>query len=143
MSEVTSLEISRELYEVSGWSDTYLWHKEYMDGRSVAHPLVAPKDMAATGFGVAPAYDLGYLLRKLPRWYDHDLVKGPLRPFLLQLQPSPVSTNWQAFYRFEVDDANGHRSAVAIKVEASTPEDAATKLAIELFKQGVLTRGES
>lgn len=61
---------------------------------------------------ISPAYPLGYLLRKLP-------------------QPNMVGF------------ADGSAYAMAMggqHQEADTPEDAACKLAIELFKQGVLKR---
>jgi len=141
---VASLELSKELYELSGWKSDFLMYIKSASGWVVMNQHQYHNYRAASGkpghFVSVDAYDLGYLLRKLPRWYDKDRVKGPMHAFLLQLQPSPVSTNWQAFYRYENKNPNGYESEVTLKVEAGTPEDAAAKLAIELFKQGVLTR---
>jgi hypothetical protein len=46
-----------------------------------------------------------------------------------------VTHGWEASYRDE--DVFAHRAI------ADTPEDALAKLAIELFKQGVLVKGQS
>jgi hypothetical protein len=65
--------------------------------------------------GDIPAYDLGYLLRKLPQPYS---IMAYSTGRLVAVQGEVTAT-------------------------ADTPEDAAAKLAIELFKQGILTRSES
>lgn len=100
MINVASLELCRELYELSGWEDGYEstmdWHQPVDGSRG------------------APAYDLGYLLRKLPL--------GELR------NRDGLYSAWQ------------NNSANVAPQYAETPEDAACKLAIELFKQGVLTK---
>lgn len=63
---VASLELCRELYELSGWYDTdYIYYSnggEY-SGAYYHRNMVfqKPKNM--------PAYDLGYLLRKLNRHF--------------------------------------------------------------------------
>lgn len=99
--QTASLELCKELYRVSG----HTWLTE--DHR--------PEYVAA------PAYDLGYLLRKLPEFgkniYWHTYHK-----------------NWCAAY--EHTDEDGCQTLIH-KV-ADTPEDAACELAIELFKQGIL-----
>jgi hypothetical protein len=72
------------------------------------------------------AYDLGYLLRKLPMW------NGTTR---LTLQPVVGSINdrWDASYDYQ-DGSSEHDNF------ADTPEDAVCKLCIELFKQGILQK---
>lgn len=63
-----------------------------------------------------PAYELGYTLRKLPDF---------------------VRMEWWT----EADGKRQYRCAYRDTIFLEdTPEDAVTKLAIELFKQGVLTR---
>ena len=102
-----SLELCKELYELSGWVDTEICHHEYEDGNTL--PITHN-----------PAYDLGYLLRKLPSGVF--LAKGKR-------------------YRIWNDDTNNYTWAGSEKldpIDADTPEDAACKLAIELFKEGVL-----
>lgn len=107
---VASLDLCKELYELSGWKGThcywvmddgtpYLAYGERMNGLSLS------------------AYDLGYLLKKL-----HEL------PFSVALN-NQYNGKWNAYYQL---------GALIEPQEADTPEDAACKLAIELFKQGVL-----
>lgn len=91
---VASLELCKELYELSGWKtggDKPTWN-----GRK--------------GVNSAPAYDLGYLLRKLPY---HGVISG------------------QGTFR--------QASCSGYIASSDTPEDALAQLAIELHKQGVLT----
>jgi hypothetical protein len=68
---------------------------------------------------VAPAYDLGFLLRKLPNIVDADRFR------MLQ-----SGGGWFTGYH------DGDLFTLA--TVANTPEDAACKLAIELWKQEVL-----
>jgi hypothetical protein len=120
--DVASLELCKELYELSGWGKT-------------EHVYAIPKEESVEGMtpwlrvGVGdsyawrehPAYDLGYLLRKLPPG----------------AQIAKVSGQW---------NANGPYSAWVDEndyYDADTPEDATCTLAIELFKQDVLKRGEA
>jgi hypothetical protein len=97
---VASLELCKALYELSGWAgdDSF-------------------GDMDS-GKSATPAYDLGYLLRKLPQ--GTHIVKNT--------GDKPDYSCWS--YLHENVDT----------VRADTPEDAACMLAIELFKQGVLKK---
>jgi hypothetical protein len=100
---VASLELSKELYELSGWTldDGSIWDMPHYEDKR--------------GDVIAPQYDLGYLLRRLP-W---------------QLELIMVSDgSWLAHHT-----ASGARH---FNEEANTPEDAACKLCISLFNQGVL-----
>lgn len=103
---VASLELCKELYELSGWAppdsdEIYGWDNEQLKTKKI----------------VGYEYDLGYLLRKLQ----------PLEPML-----STLGEGWECSAldvgRWEAN------------VRELTPEDAACKLAIELFKQGVLEK---
>lgn len=103
---VASLELCKELCELSGWVDC---HDKYRsDGTLVSWGFSGWKSREC------PAYDLGFLLRKLPY--------AELR-------------NWRGIYT-----AWRNTPANFPPIEADTPEDCAAKLAIELFKTGVLTR---
>lgn len=102
---VASLELCKELYELSGWSDPY----KYGDRVEHYHPYEVP------------AYDLGFLLRKLPNEITHHLDRFHL---------IRGEDNWYAKYEcFKTND---------IFTLANTPEDAAARLCIELIKQGLL-----
>lgn len=144
---VASLELCRELYELSGWEDTDLFHnwgKRF--GTRDVYKRGIPR--AVTDFSKVvdfaevgrtrlqglrtqyvedgyvlddyreklscPAYDLGYLLRKLPDFY---LNRDP-----------------DGFYSIELDSLEGSH----YRQDADTPENAVCKLCIELFKQGIL-----
>jgi hypothetical protein len=124
---VARLELSKELYEVSGWEADQTWAE---DGGGEAFLCRSDfSDLGHESWRVAYAYDLGYLLRKLPK----KLARG----YWLALAPlDSEADEWEAGY-FQDREHSPHQ------VYADTPEDAATKLALELFKQGVLTRGES
>ncbi len=105
----TSLELSRELYKLSGWEyAANEWLSPYND----SHPV----------------YDLGYLLRKLP----------PQTSIQKEFDASPeLPEETPAHYRALYDTGDGRHFWLG----ADTPEDAAAKLAIELFKHNVLTSG--
>lgn len=113
---VASLELSKELYGLSGWEDTT--HTLYMNVTGQVSPV--PRGEG----GWCPAYDLGYLLRKLPR---------RTTPGKKTFDLCVIGTGWSAWY--EGTKLEG--------VSNDSPEDAATMLAIELFKHGVLKKGEN
>lgn len=119
MKGVASTGLCEKLYELSGWGrvvygdeldQTYSWwcwieaHQEY------------EVDNGAPRF---PAYDAGYLLRKLPPGKD-----------LRHVSPKSGKTYWAANY---IPDEWYYATA-------DTPEDVLCKLAIELHKAGVLTK---
>jgi hypothetical protein len=100
---VASRELCEQLHELSAWDGKF--KKRYV--------VVGDSDGGADSI---PAYDLGYLLRKLPQNEEIEL---------------------------RYSDKNGHwfirgKTEIGISIFADTAEDAACKLAIELFKQGVL-----
>lgn len=74
-----------------------------------------PDPSSKLGVKKLPAYSLGYLLRKLP-------------------------TDRSVSFRFnyKTDEWWVNEDRTHLFFTADTPEDAATKLAIELFKQGIL-----
>lgn len=122
---VANLELCKELYELSGWDlDDYwfLWEDTYgIDLHEYGH-VVKPKTTIPTGRGrkIVPAYDLGYLLRKLPKGSYIQVGKTG----------RCTASTGNAF----------HTEApwVVYKEHGDTPEDAAAKLCIELIKQDIL-----
>ena len=136
---VASLDLCKELYELSGWGEYpdrphFAW-REFIAKRTGSSWYSAEEDYTegwrdpldrrhATGIThniehVAPAYDLGYLLRKLPQ-------------FMLTRHDAKYYINNVTL------DIRGPGLQSSFSNEADTPEDAACKLAIELFKRGVL-----
>jgi hypothetical protein len=114
VSNIASLELCKELFKVSGWDGTYFLYTK--TGRlSTIASMFAYKPL--------PAYDLGYLLRKLP--YKTDLRQ------LRNAWSASYSNNTYRRY------GDGRRDAYA---KADTPENAVCQLAIELFKQNILTK---
>jgi hypothetical protein len=124
---VASLELCRELYELSGWRIVttndqvdYEWCER--DGIYDVYLHVGQEGI--------PAYNLGYLIRKLPNeLLRHDLM---------------LYKNKQSYGIGFLDDEGGTLMDDDRLTEwcetAPTPEDAACKLAIELLKAGVLTK---
>ena len=119
MSNTASLENSKRLYGLSGWDDmprktSYDWHNMVNDEWELLEKTFFSSD-AAKGRHLAeklyPAYDAGYLLRKLPGTELYD------------------ATNcWQA----------ENTSLQNWRTVQDTPEDALCLLAIKLFEEGVL-----
>lgn len=141
---VASKELSEELYELSGWGwyiapDATREHyyrsrykdddEAWVDGELV---VMTPREriniqMSMLSQPEFPAYDLGYLLRKLPdyvklfrndkhKWYCATVTGGFKHPGNQLGQPD-TAHSWYI---------------------ADTPEDAAVELCIELFKQEIL-----
>jgi hypothetical protein len=89
-----------------------------------------------------PAYDLGYLLRKLPKHHNFGM------PYVSQANDGSQwvasYVNWWALWEYDGKGSakKWHNEVIdaGLHFLANTPEDAAAKLAIELFKQNLLTR---
>lgn len=111
---VASLSLCKELYKVSKWLDT---PNCYFNSDSGSHGLTDSNngELGHDIYREAPAYDLGFLIRKLPPYTRIQTMKGDVP------------------YRVSYDNGVSERG-----VNANTPEDAAAKLAIELFKQDIL-----
>lgn len=137
MTHTASKDLCQELYELSGWDDTGLyWYEEHdyddnPDGRGDFYHeprIYTQMEIEETGSGGGgkrtQAYDLGYLMRNLP-----NEIKG----IGLSIDFADEGGGWCASY-----DYMAHATAYA-----DTPEDAACKLAIELFKNGILTRSDN
>lgn len=104
---VASLELSKKLYELSGWDsyDLQAWSDS---------EVVAPSNIPLRKLD-CPAYDCGYLLRKLP--IETLIIKS---------------------YKDYV--AIGEVSIGTLRLRSDKPEDALAKLCIAMFEQGILKR---
>lgn len=118
MKHVASLELCKALYTRSGWNDTHwCWTSPNPQSAFVGE---LPKDFAQRNYPLLiPAYDLGYLLRKLPSesWTGFVSVTGQRCQALAFMY--------------------GNASKIA-ECSANTPEDATAMLALALFEQGLL-----
>lgn len=117
----TSLELSKRLYEVSGWEpNDKFWFK--IDGKDevhCGHEFTIGKELVDFEYSLAricPAYDLGYLLRQLPPYSRVQTMKGDVP------------------YGVSYDNGISERG-----VNADTPEDAAAELCIKLIEEGIIT----
>lgn len=131
MMQVASLELSRTLYELSGWHETdYCWPTDYPEA------LGAPSEPSHYGGwhddcpDYLPAYGAGYLLRKLPLKVK-DEYQGDI--FGVHLKQTG-GTGWIVYY------GEPGKSTEMYFNSGDTPENALCLLAVELWKQGVITK---
>lgn len=110
---VAGLELCKKLYEVSGWEDDELWS---WSSAGILDEQWGGLDNSC------PAYDLGYLLRKLPKRIGDQW-----------LRIAPITDDKWAAYYIEMGVKTAGQDEWA-----DIPEDAASKLCLELFKQGIL-----
>lgn len=149
MSNFASLELCRELYELSGWTHTdYAWystsHRDSNDdwekGESIVknchyHQATWQPSSINHSYGesrapIYPAYDLGFLMRKLrPSEYNFTVY--------LQCGSNGCSIHWQ----------NILSSAIELEnidfFNADIPENAAAQLCLELIHRGILPTKEN
>lgn len=128
---VASLELCKELYELSGWdrTDKSWWIEQWGNFDTEVARYAHKQDEDDTSTIHYPAYDLGYLLRKLPNYVWSERYQEKARLWVRKDED-----NWFAWYF-----VNGIQDVVSeFGTNADTPEDATAKLAIELFKQGIL-----
>lgn len=130
---VASLEFCKELHELSGWDDT---EKSYNIENDVEDTSMAilmhPKH--------TPAYDLGYLLRKLPKWGKYTTGNGEIQHKTTNITITVTDSDGGGSWVATMDSRIEEHGWVDPQY-ADTPEDCAAKLAIQLFKEGILTRG--
>lgn len=118
--DVASYKFCEVLYELSGWSGPHWWYRLHGASKTpiVFHLRSIPQE------NDIPAYDLGYLLRKLPLQIKSE-----------SLELVVYGGHWEAAYTKSRrslwgEDIGSHAS--------DTPEDAVCSLAIELFRQDYL-----
>lgn len=123
---VASLELCKELHELSGWGDTpiSLLLNDFGDVADILR--TGEENPYGKGYRFAPAYDLGYLLRKLPQYLDNHKR--------LNIHPTYDGSWWSGY-----SPVGDYDISDFAQIDQDT-ENAACKLAIELFKQGILKR---
>lgn len=125
--KVANLQLCRELHEVSGWDGTDFIHTRGQGGWMVGMKYYKGKEWV-------PAYDLGYLLRRLPKnlgiyWLELKFTNN-----------SCFAVYWDENTHSALElDLVTHR--IKFDIGGDTPEDAGTKLVIELFEHGLLKHG--
>ncbi|SRR5260221_11168896 len=116
------VELCRELYTLSRW---VLTEKHWYQGKPIYN--------APYGWD-CPAYDLGFLLEKLPKSVTEFWGRAyPASPCLMY-----SGTQWVIFYQSEM--TGEHNTDELFGQFADTPEDAACSLCVELFKQDILEK---
>lgn len=116
---VASLELSKKLYELSGWDfgenkTTSMHYIEQPFNENVPDLIIGH----VIDGGVHPAYDCGYLLRKLHEHLD-ELIPQAQGRWAARGDFDSLGVDHKYFYN-------------------NTPEDALCLLAIKLFEEGVL-----
>lgn len=147
MSHVASLALCRALYEVSGWRVDGYPYAGYCtqddcagraDGELIYGGWCESCSLAVIDI---PAYGLGCLLRKLPTTISDFPLDGVHEDdWIFRLWEG---SQWHCDYEPQnMGDPQHHDGEIYQKLQysAKDPEDAVVKAAIELFKQGVLTR---
>lgn len=141
---IASLGLCKELYKLSGWKDEANTQpddelKWWNFSDDVPLELAGMKLsrswylQAGEGWGAKyPAYDLGYLLRKLP---GHITLQSTTWDDVHTELPKGQELTYQAAACYQ-----SNIKGLLFQQVADTLEDAACKLAIELFKQGILTK---
>lgn len=143
---VASLELCRELHELSGWDGTLAVY-EQTAGIPIGEPYIAYPELekrwglwGTQEFKVqTPAYDAGYLLRKLPHFVPSKVYEGKHADLWLR-KDYAMDTGEDKYLAWYF--VNGIQDVESDFGESGdTPEDALCKLAIELFKSNVLVKG--
>ena len=146
---VASLELCKELYELSSWG--YVPLSERVDKQWVLsprfsrgpnedwQPCVLPYEYKGRKTHIAPAYDLGYLVRKLAG------IDEPGYPANIFVEVTVLQNyaSARAIRGITETGFDQRRQPNLPDCDADTPEDAAAKLAIELFKNGILKKEET
>jgi hypothetical protein len=125
---VANQELSEELHELSGWGKDSqdVWSKQ-STGWELQNRLTCSTDILSyPATSPIPAYDLGYLIRKLPAFVGGDV-----------LTLYPYGDEYDGVSEW-ICELSGYETGCTSR--ADTPENAAAKLAIELFKQNILTK---
>lgn len=124
-----SLELSKQLFEVSGWFDVdnYSIIPITGDGKRKKRVNIRADELCEShNHKPIPLYDLGFLIRKLPP--------------VVTLK-SRAGKRWSAqCFRGKITDDGNRIEKVDMDFIADTPEDALCRLALALFEAGILTR---
>ena len=111
MSDTASLELCKELYKLSNWRDTdFKWRGVNETKGVIQNYLLSKQPNTRLGESNIPAYDLSYIIHRLPREFKLRYSKD--------------------FWICEFEKSSWASSV--------SPEDAAINLALDLFKKKVL-----
>lgn len=128
---VASKDLCEELYKLSGWGSYSIselqWFKTWSgEGWEIGM-------YEADVLECFPAYDLGYLLRKLPL-----KVKDEYQADLFGVRMKQTNgSGWVMWYGEIGKDSEMYFNS------ADTPEDCAANLAIQLFEVNILKRSDA
>lgn len=124
-----SLENCKKLYELSGWGDTDKWYCLLNDHSDTPNYELEDSPIVADYIpnGNIPAYDLGFMLRKLDgsNW----MIVVDYTDYLAPVIAGSSTESTHLWYA---------RAGTQYRVSADNPTDAVALLAIKLFEQGVL-----
>lgn len=136
---VASLELCKELFALSGWDGSHFTWVTKTEGKVIGTFPVERGQYSANE--ICDAYDLGYLRRKVP---DEVAVMKASHSYR-DSHPAPEDG-----YFFAVNNhgswawsEDGGGAKGLIETYASTPENAACLLAIELFRRGTITKEDA
>lgn len=139
---IASTELSRLLFESSGWDDT----EEVIIKFSLSdEPICVSNDLESSAKLVLlsgkeewrlPAYDMGYMMRKLPLAL---MVHNSLAFLGVFANGEEVVSYVAGYYVLRPK----HEPTQFMQTKADSPEDALVKLAIRLFKSGMLIDANS
>lgn len=130
---VAKLELCKTLYELSEWGKSALageLHPDFWYTPGNKLPTYGNRGYLKA----IPAYDCGYLLRKLPR---HLTIKNQLYHLCI-INGNKQDDNWIADYVTMGRECWLHEGDRAQLTEDAEIENALCKLAIELIKQGII-----
>lgn len=132
---MTSLEVSRQLFEVSRWENTDKVFRYVSEG----HYEPATRSQLIDSPDLTPYYDSDYLLDKLPAMIKNtDYHNGGINRHQyigLQLRKWDRGANGGIVYFAEYHEIY---HIPLFRTEAGTPSDALALLAIKLIKEGAI-----
>lgn len=135
---VAAVNHCKKLYELSAWGEQI--KKDRLDIWGIADDgnasVITQESLAGWPTKLVPAYNLGFLLRKLPP----NLSAVYQEELYLMLELDPFDKSWVVQYTNEQYEVPQPPLGVTVSAMAKTPEDAACLLAIKLFEEGVLTK---
>jgi hypothetical protein len=143
---VASLNLCRELWELSGWDKTQnVWAIATGEENKDVLPWLRIGIGSSGAWEELSAYDLGYLLRRLPAFINSKGGRG----YKIKLTTNVTSdggreatTGYEALKQVARDQTAGVKFLYhpKIKFQHGSLENATCQLAIELFKEGILKK---
>lgn len=130
--KVADMALCKELNDLMQWGEThYVW----VPARNMPQGSLWHNSRDFDGDpAVVPAYDIAYLLRKLPR---HIAIKKQVYHLCI-INGNVDDDNWVADYVTVGRECWLHEGSSAKLTEADTVENALVKLAIQLKKRAII-----